>query len=102
MNTVLPTTIPAYLAQLRKSLEGADAAMIHDARRAVFLEAGLAFLGISDPLAQSWGKMIQQALAFTYLDAWSWWLLPPGVAVSSLVLAFALIGAGLEEPHAAD
>lgn len=31
MNTVLPTTIPAYLAQLRKSLEGADAAMIHDA-----------------------------------------------------------------------
>ena len=79
-----------------------SAAMIHDARRAVFLEAGLAFLGISDPLAQSWGKMIQQALAFTYLEAWSWWLLPPGFAVSSLVLAFALIGAGLEEPHAAD
>jgi peptide/nickel transport system permease protein len=53
-------------------------------------------------LAQSWGRMIQQALAFTYLDTWSWWLLPPGFAVSSLVLAFALIGAGLEEPHAAD
>lgn len=31
MNTVLPTTITAYLAQLRKSLAGADAAMIHDA-----------------------------------------------------------------------
>ena len=31
MNTALPTTIPAYLAQLRKSLAGADAAMIHDA-----------------------------------------------------------------------
>ena len=31
MTTVLPTTIPAYLAQLRKSLQGADAAMIHDA-----------------------------------------------------------------------
>ena len=31
MNTMLPTTIPAYLAQLRKSLAGADAAMIHDA-----------------------------------------------------------------------
>lgn len=31
MNTVLPTTIPAYLAQLRRSLEGADAAMIQDA-----------------------------------------------------------------------
>ncbi len=31
MNTVLPTTIPVYLAQLRRSLEGADAAMIQDA-----------------------------------------------------------------------
>ena len=79
-----------------------SAAMIHDARRAVFLEAGLAFLGISDPTTQSWGRMIQQALAFTYLDTWSWWLLPPGIALSSLVLAFALIGTGLEEPHAAD
>ena len=31
MNTALPTTISAYLAQLRRSLEGADAAMIQDA-----------------------------------------------------------------------
>ena len=79
-----------------------SAAMIHDARRAVFLEAGLAFLGISDPTLHSWGRMIQQALAFTYLDTWSWWLLPPGIAVSSLVLAFALLGTGLEDVHAAD
>ena len=79
-----------------------SAALIHDARRAVFLEAGLAFLGISDPMAQSWGRMIHQALTFTYLDTWCWWLVPPGVAVSSLVLGFALIGAGLEEAHAAD
>ena len=79
-----------------------SAAMIHDARRAVFLEAGLAFLGISDPTAQSWGRMIQQALTFTYLDVWGWWLLPPGIAVTSLVLAFALIGTGLEGTHASD
>ncbi len=79
-----------------------SAAMIHDARRAVFLEAGLAFLGISDPTSPSWGRMIQQALAFTYLDVWRWWLLPPGIAVSSLVLAFALIGAGLEETDVKD
>lgn len=31
MNTALPTTISGYLAQLRRSLEGADAAMIQDA-----------------------------------------------------------------------
>ncbi|RMH92947.1 hypothetical protein EBB59_06885 [Lysobacter pythonis] len=31
MNTGLPTTIPAYLAHLRRALEGADPAMIQDA-----------------------------------------------------------------------
>lgn len=31
MNIALPSTIPAYLAQLRRSLEGADPAMIQDA-----------------------------------------------------------------------
>ena len=57
---------------------------------------------ISDPTSPSWGRMIQQALAFTYLDVWQWWLLPPGIAVSSLVLAFALIGSGLEETDVTD
>ncbi|HNY34034.1 MAG TPA: ABC transporter permease, partial [Methanothrix soehngenii] len=52
------------------------ALMMQDARRAVFMEAGLAFLGVSDPAVISWGKMMHQALAFTYLDVWQWWLVP--------------------------
>jgi len=72
------------------------ATIIHDARRAVFMEAGLAFLGICDPTAPSWGRMIQQALAFTYLDAWRWWLVPAGLAVSTVVVAFSLVGYALE------
>ena len=72
------------------------ATIIHDARRAVFMEAGLAFLGICDPTAPSWGRMIQQALAFTYLDAWRWWLVPAGLAVSTVVVAFSIVGYALE------
>jgi peptide/nickel transport system permease protein len=72
------------------------ATFIHDARRAVFLEAGLAFLGISDPTTPSWGRMIQQALAFTFMDAWRWWLTAPGVAISTTILGFSLCGIALE------
>lgn len=69
---------------------------LQSARRAVFLEAGLAFLGIGDPTAVSWGVMIQNALRFYYLDAWVWWLLPPALAIAATILAFTLLGNSLE------
>ena len=70
--------------------------IIQNIRRAVFMEAGLSFLGISDPSMISWGKMIQHALKFYYLDAWIWWLLPAGLALTFVMLGFALIGSTLE------
>ena len=70
--------------------------MIQDARRAVFMEAGLAFLGVSDPMMISWGKMMQQALAFTYLDVWQWWLLPTGLALSLTLMGLSFLGFSLE------
>lgn len=70
--------------------------MIQDARRAVFMEAGLAFLGVSDPLIISWGKMMHQALAFTYLDVWKWWLLPTGILLSLTLVSLSFLGVGLE------
>lgn len=72
------------------------AVMIQDARRAIFMEAGLSFLGVCDPTLLSWGKMMQQALKFTYLEVWKWWLLPPGIALSLTVTALTLIGYALE------
>ncbi|MBC7106172.1 MAG: ABC transporter permease, partial [Firmicutes bacterium] len=59
-------------------------------------EAGLSFLGIGDPAVVSWGRMMQHALRFTYLDVWKWWLLPPGLALSLTLGAFALLGFALE------
>lgn len=71
-------------------------AVIQSARRAALLEAGLAFLGVGDPTAISWGVMLQQALGFYYTPAWSWWLLPPGIALALTLLAFVLLGSVLE------
>jgi peptide/nickel transport system permease protein len=72
------------------------ALMIQDARRAVFMEAGLAFLGVSDPMMISWGKTMQQALAFTYLDVWKWWLVPTGLALSLTLIGLSFLGLSLE------
>jgi peptide/nickel transport system permease protein len=73
------------------------ATMIHDARRSVFMEAGLSFLGISDPAVVSWGKMMQHALRFSYLEVWKWWLLPPGIALSLLISSLSFLGYALEK-----
>jgi peptide/nickel transport system permease protein len=72
------------------------AVMIQDAMKAVFMEAGLAFLGVSDSTVVSWGVMMHQALRFTYLDVWRWWLVPTGLALSITLVGLSLIGAGLE------
>jgi len=66
---------------------------------AVLLEAELAFLGLSDPTAVSWGLIINRALGqpgLYFTSAWTWWLLPPGFAITLAVLGFTFLGVGLE------
>lgn len=65
-------------------------------RRAVFMEAGLAFLGIFDPSLKSWGLMLHYARDFVFTGAWKWWLLPPAAAISFTIISFALLGHALE------
>lgn len=69
---------------------------INHARRAVFMEAGLAFLGIADPLMVSWGTILNRALNFSYLNVW-YWLIPPGLFLSLTVIGFSFWGHALEE-----
>lgn len=69
---------------------------IYGVRRAVFMEAGLAFLGISGPNMVSWGMMMRDALSFSYLDVWRWWLVPTGVALSLTIIALTFIGHAAE------
>lgn len=69
---------------------------IYGVRRAIFIEAGLAFIGISDPNMVSWGMMMREALDFAYLNVWVWWLLPAGIALSLTIIAITFIGHNLE------
>jgi len=64
---------------------------------AIVTEAILAFLGFGDPNAITWGMMLQYLqISGHSLDA-PWWLLPPGIAITLLSLAFYLIGRAFDE-----
>ncbi len=66
---------------------------------AVGLEAGLAFLGLGDPSAISWGLMLNRALsqqAIYFSEMWTWWVLPPGFAVTLTVVGITFVGVALE------
>jgi len=69
---------------------------IYGVRRAVFMEAGLAFLGIGDPMLVSWGSMMHDALRFSYLNVWQWWLLPAGAALSITIIGLTFISHAAE------
>ena len=61
-------------------------------------EAGLSFLGLGDPTAISWGKMLAEvqsggALLFGH---W-WWIAAPGIGIFLSIFAFMRIGMALEE-----
>lgn len=76
------------------------ASLIASAGRAVLLEAGLAFLGLGDPARTSWGSMIREARQLTgifYTDLWLWWLLPPVLAISLVLLGMTFVGVAVEQ-----
>lgn len=62
---------------------------------AVLFEAGLSFLGLSDPNVMSWGFMIGSNRDYL-LDAW-WTVTIPGICIFVTVLAVSLIGDGLND-----
>jgi peptide/nickel transport system permease protein len=85
---ILPSVLPI-----------AYAAVALSAPIAIVTEAELAYLGVGgDPYTISWGRMLQYAQrggAFQY-GAW-WWIIPPGICIALLSLAFVLIGHSLDE-----
>ncbi|RQH02632.1 ABC transporter permease [Natrarchaeobius oligotrophus] len=64
---------------------------------AILLEAGISFLGLGTTEMISWGVMLQ--LTYTsgaITHAW-WWVLPPGLSITALVVAFFYMSRGIEE-----
>jgi peptide/nickel transport system permease protein len=83
---VLPGVLPLVLANTTLAVAGS-----------VIAESTLAFLGLGDPSAVSWGSMLKSALDTGAVTAGAWWyLLPPGMGIVAVVLAFTLCGRALE------
>jgi peptide/nickel transport system permease protein len=66
---------------------------------AIVAESTLSFLGLGDPdpMRPSWGSMLRSAWLDSAIIANAWWyLLPPGIAIGIVVLAFTMVGRALE------
>jgi peptide/nickel transport system permease protein len=65
---------------------------------AVLTQAGLAFLGLGDTNAMTWGNMLYLAENDEALTsgAW-WWFVPPGLCIALLGTALALVNFGLDQ-----
>lgn len=82
---VLPNTIPPILTQVALGMAGA-----------VFLEAGLSFLGLgAQPPDPSWGSMIADSRS--YLRIAPWYGIAPGIAISIFLLGLNMLADGLRD-----
>lgn len=86
---IMPNVLPTALASLVLAVPGA-----------VILEAALSFIGLGDPHAPTWGKMLYHAQisgAFSPMHMAWWDVIPPGLAITFLCLAFVFIGHAIDE-----
>ncbi len=65
---------------------------------AILSEAALSFLGLGDPTRISWGTMLENAFESGAPSQGAWWyVVPPGLCITIVVLAVAMLGYLLEE-----
>jgi peptide/nickel transport system permease protein len=81
---ILPNTLPSVVVVT--SLQVAQA---------ILIEAGLGFLGLSDPAAFSWGRTLNNAMSFLN---YGWWMATfPGLSIFLFVIGMNLVGDGLTD-----
>ncbi|MDR1917057.1 MAG: ABC transporter permease [Synergistaceae bacterium] len=82
-----PEALPLLLANVALGVPGA-----------ILAEAGLSFLGLSDPRVPSWGRALHEAHTYGAFTNGAWWtILPAGLGISMICLIFMDIGRKLEE-----
>jgi len=59
---------------------------------AILLQAGLAFVGVTDPFVPSWGIMIRNAYNSGYMADQLAWTFAPGIMISFTVASLFLVG----------
>jgi peptide/nickel transport system permease protein len=84
---VLPNVLPLIYANTILVIAGS-----------ILSEATLAFLGLGDPVNVSWGTMLHFAFVSGAAGRGAWWyLVPPGLGILFIVLAFTLTGHALDK-----
>lgn len=64
---------------------------------AIVIEAALAFLGFGDPGTVSWGMMLQWVWKTGHMFQAPYWLLPPGICISLITMAFYMTGRAMDD-----
>jgi len=65
---------------------------------AIFNETALAFLGLSDPSAVTWGTIMEHAFERSAISAGAWWaIVPAGLCVGILIMGCYLWGTSIED-----
>jgi peptide/nickel transport system permease protein len=86
LRQVLPNVAPFILVSGTLTVSGA-----------IITEVTLEFLGLGNPTEVSWGAMLNQAFFQGAVTSGAWWyLLPPGIAIVIVALAFTMIGRSVE------
>jgi len=64
---------------------------------AITSEAWLSWLGLYDPSTMTWGRMLYDVQGeASGMEMW-WWVIPPGLCIAAISLAFILLGYALDE-----
>lgn len=86
-NHIVPNLLPIALLYMMFTVTGA-----------IFAEAVLSFLGLTE-IEMSWGIMINQTRALGFmLDFDRWWLIfPASIAITALCASFYMVGRALDE-----
>ena len=84
---ILPNVVNLIVAQAVLTFAGA-----------IFTETTLSFIGLGDPVAPSWGQVLNtaQSAGAPGLGAW-WYIAPPAACVVLVVLSFTLVGNALDD-----
>jgi ABC-type dipeptide/oligopeptide/nickel transport system permease subunit len=85
---IIPNIMPIALADMVLSIPGA-----------IVLEAALSFIGFGDPTTPTWGREFNLAynVGSGFLDFIWWWVIPPGIAITLLCLAFVFVSHAIDE-----
>ncbi|RLI49191.1 MAG: hypothetical protein DRO73_07070 [Candidatus Thorarchaeota archaeon] len=84
---ILPNVTPILFANITLGVVGA-----------ILSEAGLSFLGLTDPSEPSWGRMLADARASGGFSNGAWWVVVfPGMMITALSLAFTFVGHTLDQ-----